>query len=68
LEKGKNNVFAKQTVGDETLEQMTQQNEREFANHKSMSESTDFVKLKYAWITCQQVSQVKLSHNLFVHL
>ena len=59
-------VLVDQTVGDETLELMTRQNRRAFDNCTSLSASTDVIKLEYACIACQQVSQVTLSPSTFV--
>jgi len=64
----KHNVFAQQTVGGKTLEQMTRHNERAFANRMSPSAPTDLIYMPYVWITCQEVSQVILSHNPLVQV
>jgi len=60
MEIAKHTVFAQQTVGSKTLEQMTMHNERAFDNRLSQSAPTDTIFMSYVWMTCQQVSQVIL--------
>jgi len=64
----KHKVFAQPTVGGKTLEQMTRHNERAFDHRTSPSAPTDKIYMPYVWITCQEVSQVILSHNLLVQV
>jgi len=59
IERVKYIVFAEYPVGGETLQQITQQNARAFNNRTSRRASDDIIKLVYAWITCQEVNQVK---------
>ena len=49
-------MFAQQSVGGKTLEQMTMHNERAFDNRMSQLASTDTIFMPYVWMTCQQVS------------
>ena len=68
MEIAKHNVFAQQTVGGKTLEQMTMHNERASDNRMSQSARKDTIFMSYVWMTCQQVSQVILSHNPLVQV
>jgi len=47
---------------------MTRHNERAFDNRTSPLAPTDKIYMPYAWITCQEVNQVILSHNLSVQV
>jgi len=66
MEVAKHDVFAQQTIGGKTLLERTLHNEQAFANRMSPSGRQDKVFMKYAWLTCQQVSQVIMPHNLMV--
>jgi len=48
------------------LTNLTLHNEQAFANRMSPSGCQDKVFMKYAWLTCQQVSQVIMPHNPMV--
>jgi len=58
MEAAKHHVFAVQTIGGKTLLEMTQHNEKVFANRKLPSGRLDHVFMPYAFMTCQRVSPV----------
>jgi len=66
MEEAKHDVFAQQTIGGKTLQEMTLHNEQAFANRMLPSGRQDKVFMIYAWMTCQQVSQVIMPHNPMV--
>ena len=68
MEAAKHDVFAHQTIGGKTLLEMTRHNEQAFANRLSPSGCLDKFFMPYAWLTCQQVSPVIVSHNPMVTL
>jgi len=61
MEAAKHYVFAIQTIGGKTLLEMTQHNEKVFANRESPSGRLDFVYMPYAFMTCQHISAVIMS-------
>jgi len=66
MEVAKHDIFSQQTIGGKTLLEMTLHNEQAFANRMSPSGRQDKVFVKYAWMTCHQVSPVIMSHNPMV--
>jgi len=62
MEAEKHHVFAIQTIRGKTLLEMTQHNEKVFANRMSPSGRQDHVFMPYAFMTCQYVSPVILPH------
>ena len=62
MEAAKHYVFSILTIGGKTLLEMTQHNEKVFANRELPSGCLDTVYMPYAFMTCQTVSPVMLSH------
>jgi len=62
MEAAKHHVFAIHTIGGKTLLEMTQHNQKVFANRELPSGSLDIIYMAYAFMTCQHISPVMLPH------